>query len=307
MSKRRKNSKTMIKELKDVYNMHVPEGITRKELISIYDDVRSKVDEGREKAVSDRSGEDVRVSTENFLDEAKDILENITEDKDVDNGYEEETPINVEALDIDPSDIKSSDLILSLLDDSEKDDKGHPYAHGLRRIAAFIIGPVHSQDIKVIPIHINGRDGIAAIFSISFLCRNENFGVIDSIIEYSDAADAIQGFNLQGIYNNYPTAISTTRAEGRVYRKALRLRNIITADEIEGQGETPLMKDKENGDLQISDSQSIVIDKLSKRKNIDIVKYMKENFGGNMVTPQDLNRDEAVSLIKKLNSLKEVK
>jgi hypothetical protein len=184
-----------------------------------------------------------------------------------------------------------NDWVLDQLRDDEKDPQGNPMIDGLRRLVEDLLGDV----IKSYPTVVEG-----AKESNGYRASVEHHVVIawgrnhDDLRHYGAAADVYPG-NTDDEYARYPTATADTRAEGRALRKALRLRRVVTAEEITAK---PV---HESGlDKLIVDSQIKGINKLCKDLDIDAVAFV--NMGKNSYAHfTHVRYESALAMLEQLN------
>lgn len=166
------------------------------------------------------------------------------------------------------SDPDWTNYILSQLTSDEKDDKlKYPKTDGLRRLVEKEIDKILSITTEVIQAP-NIENGMVATVISTLVLHNGDI--------YSAVADA-KRLDLIPPYDKHVSAIAETRAEGRCYRKTLRLKNVITKEEAPHMDHTPA----DSG--LINDTQIQMIDRLcsNDRLNINIRKYLKNKFKEN--------------------------
>ena len=163
------------------------------------------------------------------------------------------------------TDYKWHNYVMSLFGEDEcvkdpKSDKKVPKVDGLRRVARELIG----QIVESLPaIHNCPRSDEDRSATVSYTIKFENGYVFGGAADCSPA-------NITGVYGNHPVAIAETRAEARALRKALGLRNVVAAEELD------LSKKDEWLPECISDMQLIVLDKKCKEDNIDVLKFINQ-------------------------------
>ena len=119
------------------------------------------------------------------------------------------------------------DFVLSHLEEHEK-IKGHPKADSLRRLTELLIGQVVSieTDVPGCPSIENGGRATVIVKIVV-----EPYDTNLSPMQASGAADVYPG-NTEQLFAKFPVATAETRAEGRAYRKLLRLINVMAAEEV---------------------------------------------------------------------------
>lgn len=166
-----------------------------------------------------------------------------------------------------PTDPKWHDYIMSQFTPEELKDGKYPSCDGLRRMFELNIGKITRARSTVIQAaDIRNSNRATVCFEIQYLEHSSGM-----LLEISDVADASND-NYEPPYNAYPTATASTSAEGRVYRKGLRLRTAC-GDEFGTVNRVGLEKALSPHEL-ISESQVAAINTLCEQKNIDITKLL---------------------------------
>ena len=185
------------------------------------------------------------------------------------------------------------DYVMSAFEKDELVD-GNPTVDGMRRVCELLIGDIIEINSKVVQIPTQENERRATV---------ESTIIIDCLSgktkAYSGCADVYYG-NADGIYSKHPVALAETRAEGRALKRALRLRKVISAEEIS--------KDDENSELivkskdPINDNQKTFIGfACSKdRTNINVEKFIKSRLP-NVKKIGDVKYTEAQELVKVLD------
>lgn len=185
------------------------------------------------------------------------------------------------------------DYVMSAFEKDELVD-GNPTVDGMRRICELLIGDITdiTSEIMQVPTQENERRATVKV-TIAVDCLSGKTKV------YSGCADVYYG-NADGVYGKHPVALAETRAEGRAFKRALRLRKVISAEEIS--------KDDENSELivkskdPINDNQKTFIGfACSKdRTNINVEKFIKSRLP-NVKKIGDVKYTEAQELVKVLD------
>lgn len=187
------------------------------------------------------------------------------------------------------NDVEWTDYVLSLLTEEEK-IKGNPTTDGLRRVfeTAMRAKISHSRtDVIQTPSPDNGQRATVVV-SIQYTLEGSVFSV-------DGASDAFWG-NTDKLFRNHPVAVAETKAEGRALRRALKLRKVVTADEIAEDVEDIT---GENAD-KIEKSQIAFINNLGLKTDINVL---------NLLDSMEINRDnikkishkDAVAVVRKLS------
>lgn len=186
------------------------------------------------------------------------------------------------------------DYVMSLFRGDEMQD-GNPTADGLRRIAQQVLGPIVESrpQIKEGASELNGHRATVEYF-ITFLWQRPDAREGLKVV-FGAAADSCNS-NTDATYRQYPTAIAEARAEGRALRKALGLRKTVTAEEISNVAS----EDSTDSFGKIASQQVMAIDKLCKKLNIDVLKFInigKDKYENIKEVPYDV----AVKMLVELN------
>jgi len=201
-----------------------------------------------------------------------------------------------------PSDPDWTQFVLGHFQDDEQDE-GNPRVEGLRRVAEALIGPIVHEDCELIqaPSHENGMTACAKA-SITFFDVSLNREVT-----YSALADANDG-NIfakgETDFTVYLTAMADTRAKGRAFRAALKLRRVVAAEEV-GRGINLIAQDTSSIS---SGAQIAFATMLSGRMGVnlteivDTLEFKHEKKNG-VVQLATLSHDDMLALLKKLNEL----
>lgn len=212
--------------------------------------------------------------------------------KDFDEVSSDDTAISKESPEFTPrmSDPTWSDYVMKQFTEDEL-FKGYPRVDGLRRVTDLLLGPIYDSTVKVItsPTKDDFRATVVCEVLIQFRADDP-----DKLRRFSDVADVFPG-NTDDAFLIHPTAIAATRAEGRALRKALKLKNVVSAEELTD-------KTLEDAGLngRITESQIVAINAICNRSDINVIKFI--NSGKN--TYEDIKHVPfavAQSMIKALS------
>lgn len=147
---------------------------------------------------------------------------------------------------------------------------GNPTCDGCRRVVEQLIGPITQSHVHSYVAPNKENHGTAVVvFAIDVFVTLDSHPAFHREIAYSDIAD-VNRYNTDEPYSKYSTATASTRAEGRVLRKILKLKNVATAEEVSERAEN----DEEiiwEADEDITNNQISVIDMLCSRHDIDVM------------------------------------
>lgn len=170
--------------------------------------------------------------------------------------------------------------------------EGHPKTEGLRRVAELLIGPIIKSVPRTIDTPNNNNQFRATVeFNITFMKEHQG-GYYE--VEFGDVADVFSG-NTDAEYARHACATAATRAEGRALRKALKLKNVVAAEEL-----TNVSIEDAGLTDNIVSVQIKGIDNFCKRLDIDVIRFI--NSGKQKYNSiEQVSNTTAKSMIKKLN------
>jgi hypothetical protein len=182
------------------------------------------------------------------------------------------------------------DFVLSHLEEHEK-IKGHPKGDSLRRLTELLVGRVVGIETEVpqCPSMENG-DRATVIVKVTIDCY-------DGSVEVATGAADVCPRNTEQLFAKFPVATAESRAEGRAYRKVLRLINVMVAEELVDESQIFDPTDK------ISFDQITFIDTLCSpaKNNINVVKFLaKYEIDSNNL--ESVSKSKAMELCKVLSS-----
>ena len=191
-----------------------------------------------------------------------------------------------------------NDYVMSHFQKNELID-GNPICAGLRRVAELLLGDVvESGPTEVFPATDNNGPGRATVvYQVVFNWMNS--GMFKT---YREVADVWHG-NTDDLFCAHPVATASTRAEGRVLRKALKIR-CLAAEELAKKDIVEIVQQTVptvEEDDRISQQQVQFIDTKCKQLDINVVKFI--NIGeNNYDSINDIDKNCAKLMIKYLNS-----
>lgn len=196
-----------------------------------------------------------------------------------------------------------NDYVLSLFTNEELVD-GNPTVDGLRRVTELVLGKIIFTNVDIVqsPTISNGYCCVLKYrITIKPFDENKNPSVIhipEQTLSYEAAADC-SASNCDARFAVFATAVAETRAEGRVLRKALRLRKVIAAEEA-----VSVPHEDSLSDGKITPTQIKFIEVLCQRNDISIVKYLSAakdfKFTGRL---EDIPYKSAVTVIAHLSEM----
>lgn len=194
-----------------------------------------------------------------------------------------------------PTDSGWVQYVLSLFLDDELDNS-NPRMEALRRVSELLIGEIVEERSELIsaPTQENG-DRACSKASIVF-----NNGQI-----FEGLADACPS-NCQKEYAMFPVAMSETRAKGRAYRAALRLRRVVAAEEVGVSSDEEI----ENPNKLINTGQITTIRLLCERLGISIQKLLLDleitcETKDNVANLSKLRYGEGLIVLNRLNNIRQ--
>jgi hypothetical protein len=175
-------------------------------------------------------------------------------------------------------------FILNQLEDDEKDQQ-YPKTCGLGRLLEKEVSKIISLTSSVIQPPRNDNNMMATVKTTLELENGE---------VYEACADA-QKSSLEYPYDKHVTAIAETRSEGRVYRRALRLKGVVTQEE--------MIEKKEEKQDKINKNQIMLIDNLcmNDRLNINVKNLLQSLFKDDYkINIQDYSHEQGAIINRKL-------
>ncbi|MBX9836727.1 MAG: hypothetical protein K2X69_00295 [Silvanigrellaceae bacterium] len=174
--------------------------------------------------------------------------------------------------------------------------EGNPTTEGLRRVVSLLLGDIIESSAKCVsaPTKENNYSATVEHKVVINWCReSEGYGGGD-IRTFTEIADVTDRNSDETVFRAYPTATASTRAEGRALRKALKLKHIVAAEEVEQSNES------EPEDKKISTNQVVMVKHLAKRNGIDVFKFI--NSGTLQYSSiEDVSYNTAHKMLAKLN------
>lgn len=194
-----------------------------------------------------------------------------------------------------------SDYVLRQFTNEELDD-GNPKCDGCRRVVEQLLGPIVSCGVAdYTPASIETNGTATVLYTIEVAINNDIHPLCGQNIILTDIAD-VGPHNTEAPYSNYAAATAATRAEGRCYRKLLRLTNVITAEEKSDVAEQYVAADAWSPDNPIDDNQINVIDIMCRRLNISVIDFI--NSGVSVYpTINHVTKSTAQKMLQELNNI----
>ncbi len=166
-----------------------------------------------------------------------------------------------------------SEFVQRQFEDDEVDQEGHPYVHGLRRVANLLLGPTLRSEARLVQSPSFGNSGkmqpACVEYTVEILMQRLEHGINEPYgASFTEVADVYEG-NTDAEFARFPSGMAATRAEGRAYRKALMLKRVVSSEE---KTLVPLGDSGTNG--MIHSQQINFIDVLCRRTGVDVMKYI---------------------------------
>lgn len=196
---------------------------------------------------------------------------------------------------------KWSDYLLSLLKKDELND-GNPNVAGLRRLSHMVFDDVLVSGPKNVWTTLEDKPAKSTVlYEIVYVHRG-----VQKVA--SSVASSWVG-NTDDEYVPFSESVAETRAEGRVLRKILGIKNVC-ADELTNKNTKQIVRDYVESQQQVAEGsithvQKTVISKLCERLNIDLNKFV--NCGSKKYDNMDnVPYDVATKMIQRLNEYQTV-
>lgn len=176
--------------------------------------------------------------------------------------------------------------ILDQLENDERQDN-YPKTCGILRLLEKEVSKI--INIESFPIQVASQEnGMCSSIKVKIYLENGE--------TYEQIAD-VRRDDIDPPFSYHPSAIAETRALGRACRLALRLKNVVSAEEIVGQ--TTQKEDK------INDTQITLINNLSSnsRLNINVKKLLSNMFGETAKQNiREYSHEDGVKISQELNN-----
>lgn len=188
---------------------------------------------------------------------------------------------------VDPLSVEWTPYVMSLFDASEL-ERGMPKVAGLRRVTEKLMGP-YNVDVDVIN-HPKDSDYKATVkVRVSFVGTQY----------YNEAAADVSSMNTDRTFSVHAVATAETRAEGRALRKALKLSNVLCAEE----AYVPETTDGNLSDKKITPEMIAGIKAMCVPVGVDPLKL------GILINPNiseidNLSVEEAKKMVEKINEFR---
>ena len=249
--------------------------------------------------VTDDNGYDILFDTD---EEADNILDSMAQETD-----DVLSVVDTEAL-ADSSSLtqpefnseKWSEWVMSKFADDELEN-GAPTCDGLRRVAEDMLGPIEKVEvIKNDTPNVQNKGNATVVVGITispvWLEGHPRYG---KSIYVEDLADANRLNTPEEIFK-HPSATAGTRAESRVYRKMLRLRKVLAAEELASNESN--LEEEWSPSTPITDQQITVIDMLCQRTNMSVLGFI--NCGDlQYVCVEQVSEQSAQKMLQHLNRI----
>ena len=195
---------------------------------------------------------------------------------------------------------KWSEWVMSQFADDELEN-GAPTCDGLRRVAENVLGPIEKVEIiKNDTPNVNNKGNATVVVGVTIShVLLEGHPRHGSYIYVEDLADANKLNTPEEIFK-HPSATAGTRAESRVYRKMLRLRKVLTAEELASNEST--LEEEWSPSTPITEQQITVIEMLCKRTNMNVLEFI--NCGDSKyVCVEQVSEQSAQKMLQYLNRI----
>lgn len=195
---------------------------------------------------------------------------------------------------------KWSEWVVSQFSDDELEN-GAPTCDGLRRVAENVLGPIEKVEvIKNDTPNINNKGNATVVVGVTINpIILEGHPRCGKYVYVEDLADANRLNTPEEIFK-HPSATAGTRAESRVYRKMLRLRKVLAAEELASNESN--LEESWSPSTPIKDQQITVIEMLCKRTNMSVYDFI--NCGDSQyVCVEQISEQSAQKMLQYLNRI----
>ena len=186
------------------------------------------------------------------------------------------------------------DYVISHLTEDEQMD-GNPTTDGLRRVTEIVYGTVLQATSDVIQCPTTENDKRATVQHRLVVLRYED----EQQIVVNGSADVYWGNAGGDVFKYHPVATAETRAEGRAFKRLLKLRKVLSAEEVGETGDETIERGSADSitDAQIRMMQTVASHKL----DLNLVAFIKKE-AGEVDNIKEVKYSKAQELIKTLSS-----
>ena len=162
----------------------------------------------------------------------------------------------------------------------------NPTVDGLRRVVELLIGEIVLSESTLVSAPTVGYDRACVSHRV----------VLSNGHEHTDLADSYWR-NTDKKYREFPVAVASTRAEGRVLRKILKLRKVVAAEEHNN------MEIEDDG--FIKDEQIVYLDTVAKNNyDLNVPVFLQEQYEISTLKQfKKMKRNDADGIFRKLGEL----
>lgn len=185
-------------------------------------------------------------------------------------------------------------FVLKHFVDDELEGK-NPRLEGLRRVAELLLGSIAEEDCKLVQAP-SPENGMRAAVKAKIVFRSQTEGGLNRIFTGLGGAGPD---NCTDEFGRFPVAMAETRAKGRAFRSALRLRRVVAAEEVAGAPSNPDVAD----DQAIHVGQVSVLALLAERQKISLPALLAK-MGIDKTDLRQLTRGEGIAVAKAINDLR---
>jgi hypothetical protein len=176
---------------------------------------------------------------------------------------------------------------------------GAPVCDGLRRITENILGPISKVEvIKNTSPNLNNSGNATVTVGVTIdPITLEDHPLFGRIAYVEDIADANRNNTPSEIFK-HPSATAASRAEARVYRKLLRMKKQLAAEELQAEG--VIAEDLWTPASPIKDEQINTLDLICKRTDMSVIDFI--NIGDNKyISINQINDTIAARMLQHAN------
>jgi len=195
------------------------------------------------------------------------------------------------------ADIAWTDHVLGLLSEDEK-IQGNPTTDGLRRVFETALNCVlidSTSEVVQSPNPSNEKRA-TVVHSLTYILKDIPQDSTFNTVTVNGSADVYWG-NCDKVFRNHPVAVAETRAEGRAFRRALRLRKVLAAEEVVEATEDDIGPDNVT---KITNNQINFIDVIAKRLDINVLGIIKM-LDINEDSVKNILHEDALRVIRELS------
>lgn len=201
------------------------------------------------------------------------VFETLTEETDANGVFADSAVEEIENTETPPAWYSEewNDYVMRQFSNDELEN-GNPVRDGLQRVAERLIGPIANREIISFVAASKENYGEATVhIRLTFVVQNETHALYGQRVTEDGIAN-VSSTNTPAPFNFHQPGSAASKAEAQALRKALRLRRIISADEVTP--EDALGYNAFVPDVAITQEHINILDLLCRKLNINLLEFI---------------------------------